>query len=193
MIMDTNSQQSDGTETKLYAYQSFSHKAAIFATLLIPFGTVAFFLGICSQGGKYALDSSVKTTVAMRWGLILHGAYFIQLPFGFELLLNLWPFTMFGKMPTRPDNLFWMTTCLAGELFFVTAVAYFLMASQSEVPRWTLLVPIAQCAYNLKNDLLWVGFGTIFSPIKERNKFMLLDWMCIFSFFVIYVHHFFTA
>lgn len=105
----------------------------------------------------------------------------------------MWPNTEFGKIPPRPDNLFWMTTCLAGELFFVSAVAFFLMAYQTEVPRWTLILPLAQTAYNLKNDLLWVGFGTTFSPIGKRNTFMVLDWICIFSFFVVYVHHFFTA
>ena len=35
-------------------------------------------------------------------------------------------------------------TNLTGELFFVATVAYLAMASLSSVPRWTLLVPLAQ-------------------------------------------------
>ena len=46
------------------------------------------FIAFCGQGGDYALDASVDVTAAYRWALIIHGAYFIQLPFSFELLLT---------------------------------------------------------------------------------------------------------
>jgi hypothetical protein len=67
------------------------------------------------------------------------------------------------------------------------------MASQESVPRWVLILPIAQCAYNMKNDLLWVGLGKKLSPIGKPMTFMLLDWLIIGTFFIVYITHFFTA
>lgn len=58
---------------------------------------------------------------------------------------------------------------------------------------WTLILPIAQCAYNMKNDLLWVGLGKKFSPIGKPMTFMILDWLLIGVCFTIYVLHFLTA
>ena len=49
-----------------------------------------------------------------------------------------------GNVPPEPDNLFWQMTNLCGELFFVAAIAYLLMARLASVPRWTLLVPLSQ-------------------------------------------------
>ncbi len=85
-----------------------------------------------------------------------------------------------------------MMTKLRGELFFLGAVMLLLMASQESVPRWVLILPIAQCAYNMKNDLLWVGFGKQLSPIRKPMSFMVLDWLIIGTFFTIYIVHFFT-
>ena len=45
----------------------------------------------------------------------------------------------------------------------------------------------------MKNDLLWVGFGNTYSPIRKRMTIMALDWLVIGACFVIYIHHFFTA
>lgn len=185
--------ESDG-EVKLFAYRSNVNKLIIAATLLIPFGFVGAIVLYCtSTSGEYALNAGVEVTVALRVAMIIHGAYFISLTPSFELFLTMWPMSTIGKPPARPDNGFWMMTCLAGELFFVSAVAFFLIASQTVVPRWTLIIPLAQCAYNLKNDLLWVGLGTTFSPEKKRIQLMALDWLCIGAFFIVYMHHFFTA
>ena len=185
---------------KLAAYRDAKSRAIIAASLLIPFGTVAFFVLFCQgQGGEYALSASVKMGDAQRIALIVQGIYFIFLPFSFELMIEKLPFPgcpskhRFGKVPSRPDNLYWMMSCLSAELFFVGATIFLLLASQTEVARWVLILPMAQCAYNLKNDLLWVGFGNIYSPIRKRMTIMTLDWVLIGACFVIYVHHFFTA
>jgi len=185
---------------QLAAYRDFKSKAIIAASLLIPFGTVAFFVWFCqNQGGAYALDASVNIGGLQRMALIVHGLYFLILPFSFELMIEKLPFPgspekyRFGKIPQRPDNLYWMMTCLAGELFLVGATIFLLMATQTAVPRWTLILPIAQCAYNMKNDLLWVGLGKMFSPIHKPMTFMVLDWLLIGACFTIYIHHFFTG
>ena len=190
----------ENSSFKLAAYRDARSTAIIAASLLIPFGTVVFFILFCQgKGGEYALDASVKIGDLQRFALIVHGLYFIMLPFSFELMIDKLPFPgspekyRFGKVPNRPDNLYWMMSCLSAELFFVGAAMFLLLASQANVPRWTLILPMAQCAYNMKNDLLWVGFGNTFSPIRKRMTFMALDWVVIGVCFVIYIHHFFSA
>lgn len=184
---------------KLAPYRDAKTAAIIAASLLIPFGTVAFLVLFClSNGGEYALDASVKIGDWQRGALLVQGIYFILLPFSFELMIEKLPFPgspskyRFGKV-SQPDNLYWMMTCLSAELFFVGAAIFLLLASQADVPRWTLILPMAQCAYNMKNDLLWVGFGNVFSPIGKRMTIMAFDWLVIGVCFVIYIHHFFTA
>lgn len=70
--------------------------------------------------------------------------------------------------PKRTGNLFWMTCYLAAETFFICATFFILMLFRdskcTSVPRWTLVVPWVQCAYNMKNDLMWVFFGKLMSP-----------------------------
>lgn len=187
-------------EVKLAAYRDIRTKGIVAATLLIPIGAVAFFVLYCKTvGGEFSLNSSVEIGAVQRIALIVHGIYFMLLPFGFELMIEKLPFPggparfQFGKVPPRPDNLYWMMTCLSGELFFVGAVMFLLLASQAAVPRWALILPIAQCAYNMRNDLLWVGLGNVFSPIKKRIAIMMLDWVVIGTCFVIYILHFFAV
>ena len=149
--------------------------------------------------GNYALDASVEIGNVQFIALIVHGLYFLMLPFSFELMIEKLPFPgspkkyRFGRVPRQPDNLYWMMTNLSAELFFLGAVMLLLMASQTSVPRWTLILPIAQCAYNMKNDLLWVGFGKSLSPIRKPMLVMALDWLVIGICFIVYITHFFTA
>jgi len=196
----TTGVSSSSSTSQLYAYRSTKHKLLVAASLLIPFGTVLIFVLYCvSEGGEYALNSVVDIDGTIRTFLIIHGLYFMALPFSFELMINTLPMIgcpeeyRFGRVPPRPDNLYWMMSCLSGELFFVGAVALLLLASQDSAPRWTLIIPIAQCAYNMKNDLLWVGFGNTFSPIGKRMTIMVLDWILIGVCFVVYINHFCTA
>ena len=113
--------------------------------------------------------------------LLAHAAYFSVLPLMFESGLDaagavldaVRPGLSPGAIPAAPDNLFWMMTHLAGELFFVATVAYLVMASLHTVPRWALLVPLAQVAYNLKNSLVWLVLYPYFSPTRTPNLFMI--------------------
>jgi hypothetical protein len=191
---DATTPESSETST-LFAYKSRSHQAIVCLTVLLPM----VFIGILVLTTA-DLSEAVATTGIQRVTLIVHGLYFAMLPFGFELgMKDLPPFTWnlfklppFGRLPKRADNLYWMMTCLSGELFFIGALCYFLIASQASVPRWTLLLPLAQCAYNIKNDILWVGLGSKFSPIGERNTIMALDWLFIGACFIIYLLHYFA-
>ena len=198
---DYNSPNEDElSSSKLLPYRSAKGTAIAAISLLIPFGTVAFFILYCLNNNEaYALSASVEIGNIQFYALIVHGLYFLILPFGFELMIEKLPFLgtpekyRFGKIPKRPDNLYWMMTNLSGELFFLGAVMLLLMASQTSVPRWVLILPLAQCAYNMKNDLLWVGFGKSLSPIRKPMSVMALDWLIIGICFIIYINHFFTA
>lgn len=186
-------------EAVLLPYRNIQGRMIAALSLLIPFGTIIFFVAYCAGAeGKYELDTMVEISGFLRVVYILHGAYFIILPFSFELTIEDLPLPFvpakykFGKIPPRPDNLFWMMSCLSGELFFVTAVILFLLASQSNVPRWTLILPMAQCAYNMKNSLFWVFLGNVLSPIRQRVSIMILDFVLIGFCFVVYIVHFFS-
>lgn len=194
---------SEEISSKLPAYRNFKSTVITATSLLIPFGTVAFFILFClKNSGGYALDAPVEIGSVQFIALMIHGLYFLilpLLPFGFELMLERLPFPgcpekyRFGKVPKRPDNLYWMMTNLSAELFFVGAVMLLLIASQTSVPRWVLILPIAQCAYNMRNDLLWVGLGKSLSPIHKTMLVMALDWLIIGACFIVYIIHFFTA
>ena len=135
----------------------------------------------------------------LKTALIIHGIYFTQIIPGLEL--SAMARQMFAKMPAslgitypkRTGNMFWMTSYLAASLFFVCATFFFLMSKRERVPRWTLIVPWAQCAYNMKNDLMWVGFGPMMSPKGKRITGFVSDTVLILVLYVIYIHHFFSA
>ena len=192
-------QNSSNEAPGLLPYRDTKGRITAAASLLIPFGFIAFMaLFSATADGKYELDAIVKIPRYVRIVYILHGLYFIVLPFSFELSINTLPFYgcpekyRFGKIPARPDNLFWMMSCLAGELFFVAAVILFLLSSQSKVQRWTLILPMSQCIYNMKNSLFWVFLGNKLSPIGKGVHIMILDFLFVGACFIIYIIHFFT-
>ena len=191
---------------KLPAYQDGRGAAITAIALLIPYATVAFFvLYSLSEGGDMSLDTTIEVGGLLRMALICHGIYFVGLPFFFEMspdaqVLFLVPKSVlpeeenkFGTVPERVDNLYWMLTCLGGELFLVTSTAFLLLASQSSAPRWTLLIPIVQCAYNTKNNLIWVVLGNTLSPINKRMKVMIPDCFMIGIWLIIYIVNYFSA
>ena len=186
-------------ETILLPYRSVKGRLIAGSSLLMPIGIVMFFVVFCLVGEDdgYKLESMVKVSVLYRVGLLLHGVYFAIHPFALEFLMDygekmLPEKLQIGAIPERVDNLYWMMTSLSAELFFVTAVFLFLIASQSYVPRWALILPIAQCGYNLKNNLIWTVFGSNLSPINKRIDYAWIDFAYIAICFIIYVIHFFT-
>ena len=122
-------------------YRSKQGRMATAASLLIPYGIVIIFIAIClsDKGGKYDFSSSVEVDWLFRITLIIHGLYFVGIPFSYELSIESIPGPLLpdswkpGKIPAKPDNLFWQLTCMTAELFFVMSVVYFLIASQDYV------------------------------------------------------------
>ena len=159
------------------------------ATVLVP-AAVIFSL---YSARKSQLEAAVQMGGRLRIALLAHAAYFSVLPFLFEggldvagVILDKFGISP-GSVPPAPDNLFWQMSNLCGELFFVATVAYLAMANLNSVPRWTLLVPLSQVAYNLKNSLLWLVLYKYFSPTGTANIFMLADVLIIFPLALIYV------
>jgi hypothetical protein len=159
------------------------------ATVLLPASAIFALY----SARKKQLEATVQIGGRLRFALIAHAAYFSALPFLFEGGLDVASAIMDkfgispGSVPPAPNNLFWQMTNLSGELFFVATVAYLTMASLHAVPRWTLLVPLAQVVYNLKNSLLWLVLFKYFSPTGTANLFMLADFLFIFPVALIYV------
>ena len=117
------------------------------ATVLLP---AAGIYALYSARTSKELETPVAMGGRLRVALLAHAVYFSTLPFLFEggldvagAILDRFGISP-GNIPPEPDNLFWQMTNLCGELFFVAAVAYFLMARLSSVPRWMLLVPLSQ-------------------------------------------------
>ena len=159
------------------------------STLLLPTAAIYSLYSSC----RNEMDSMVTVTSAYKTALLIHAIYFISCVLSFEVMIDLFPMTMTGAPPAEPDNLFWQMTCLSGEVFFVALVALFGMAFSKTVPRWSLLVPLAQVSYNLKNSLIWCVLYPIFSPVGEPIQLMMVDAVSILGLTTVYLHHYFTA
>ncbi|CAB9531828.1 expressed unknown protein [Seminavis robusta] len=164
-------------------------RVACAATVLLPTSVV---LGL-AYNSRDSLGSMVLVTRPQRIALMIHALYFVYCVFAFEALIDIDPMSTTGTVPDQPDNLFWQMTCLSGEVFFVAATALALIATQPAVPRWSLLVPIAQVSYNLKNSLIWCVLYPQFSPVGQPIELMKTDAVCIALLTIVYLHHFFTA
>lgn len=159
------------------------------STLLLPTGAIYALY----SARRNEMSSMVTVTSAHKTALLIHAAYFMSCVLSFEVMIDLFPMTMTGMPPAQPDNLFWQMTCLSGEVFFVALVALFGMAFSKKVPRWSLLVPMAQVSYNLKNSLIWCVLYPVFSPVGQPIQLMMVDAVLILGLTAVYVHHYFTA
>ena len=89
-------------------------------------------------------------------------------------------------------NVQFMLSCLAAENFFVTAAVLGMIDMQDSAPRWSLMAPFAQLAWNLKNHLAWYFLADGLAP-QGPLPFALVDMVIIWPVIAIYGHHFFTA
>ena len=145
------------------------------ATVILPAAAIYALY----SARKMQLEAPVAMEGRLRVALIAHAAYFSMLPFLFEGGLDVGSAVLDtigispGNVPPEPDNLFWQMSNLCGELFFVTAVAYLLMARLSSVPRWTLLVPLSQVA-PARTDRTHVGGLASHATCSRRRHRSLL-------------------
>jgi len=171
------------------SYWNPAGRLAVGATLLLPSTAVGVLYLL--KKGKH--DDNIVVTNYYRYALMTHAAYFVSCIFSFEIMIDLDPMATTGTVPDNPDNLYWQMTCLSGELFFVAVCAMGLMAGQSTLPRWSLLVPLAQTSYNLKNSLIWCVLYNTFSPVGKPIELMRADFCLIAPLTAIYLYHYFKA
>ena len=194
--IDSANEREQEPQTLITAVCSNKERCTTFCPLIVPFIIVMIFIAIClgDEDGYYDWTSMVEVSVFNKVVLILHGMYLTPLWILYELAKKIDSGSSYAKrdkykrkIPRQPDNLYWMMTCLSGELCFVIAILYFLMAAQEYLFRWTLILPIAQCAYNMKNDCLWLMLG------KTWSFWVLVDTIFIGLCSIIYVFIFFLA
>jgi hypothetical protein len=171
------------------SYWNPAGRLACAVSVLVP----AALLVSLAVASRSTLGSMVKVTTPQRIALVIHALYFVYCVFIFEVLIDVGPMVTTGAVPAQPDNLFWQMSCLSGEVFFVATAAFCLMATQAAVPRWALLVPLAQVFYNLKNSVIWCVLYEQFSPVGAPIELMKTDALCIALLTLVYLHHFFTA
>jgi len=138
------------------------------------------------------LNDEVEVTPLLRRGLAVHFLYFVGVPVLMEAFQDAPGIDFLVGPAPAPSNVLFMLSCLAAENFFVTSTALAMILLQETVPRWTLLTPIAQLAWNLKNHVAWYFLGNHFAP-EGPLLFALLDMVLIWPITGIYAHHFVTA
>lgn len=139
------------------------------------------------------MQANVLLTGPIKVALRVQAAYFILAHLPLELLGE--EFVMFESGIKLPRvNAFWELTNICSDALFSFGAFYLLLSLQEAAPRWVLYVPIVQCAYNAKNDLVWYPLGPTMSPEgKASFPLGLLDGLTIVPLLCVYVHNFCTA
>ena len=162
---------------------------ALAALPYVGFGALILY---CRMNTALNLNNQMEITPLMRKALHAHFWYFIACPIMIEVFLDAVPGLNYivGTMPPATTNGRHFLQCLAAENFFVTSVSLGFILNQSSVPRWALMTPFAQLAWNLKNHLSW-----FFIPLapEGRMPFAFADMVLIWPITAVYVHTLFTT
>lgn len=162
------------------------------ALACLPYAGLGAFITFCRIRKSIEWNDQIEMTPIMRKALTVHFWYFIAVPVMIEAFATDIPGLDFlvGSLPPPTTNGFHMIQCLAAENFFVTSVALGFLLTQQVVPRWTLMTPFAQIAWNLKNHLSWY-----FIPLapEGRMPFAVVDMFLIWPITAVYIHNFFNA
>ena len=137
------------------------------ALACLPYAGLGAFIKFCRIRKSIEWNDQIEMTPIMRKALTVHFWYFIAVPVMIEVFATDIPGLDFlvGSLPPPTTNGFHMIQCLAAENFFVTSVALGFLLTQQVVPRWTLMTPFAQIAWNLKNHLSWY-----FIPLAPEGR-----------------------
>ena len=177
-----------------------------FATLALcslPYAVMGVFIYYCNRRSSNKtscnLKADIEITPLMRKALLVHFSYFLFCPILIEAFPDLPGLdVLVGPTQSQPatSNIMHMITCLAAENFFVTSTALgmILLATtndeeQSKVPRWVLMTPLAQLAWNLKNHISWFFMADTFAP-EGPLLFALADMSIIWPICGIYGYQF---
>ena len=163
-----------------------------FILLMFPYAGIAGLIQYCKKNKEYSMNDQLVITPLQRKALLVHFWYFIGIPIQMEIFQDLPGIEYLVGQPPPPSNAHFMLTCLAAENFFVTSTALGMILLQSSAPRWALMAPFAQLAWNLKNHIAWFFLGNHFAP-EGALPFALLDILIIWPIVAVYAHHFVSA
>ena len=168
-----------------------SSRLAKLSLSLTPYLAMGALMHYCRK--RKNLQDQLEVTPLLRKALMVHFVYFIGVPINIEVFPDIPGLdSLVGPFPTSTGNVFHMIQCLAAENFFVVSTALGFILMQKSVPRWTLMTPYAQIAWNLKNHIDWWFLAGTFSP-EGPLPFALADMVLIWPIAAIYSHHFLTA
>lgn len=167
-------------------------RLATLALATIPYIGVGALIRYCQKNKDCSLNDMLEISPLQRKALMVHFAYFLFCP----ILIEAFPDApgldiLVGPTPA-PSNTLLMLSCLAAENFFVTSTSLGMILAQDAVPRWSLMTPIAQLAWNLKNHVSWYFLAGTFAP-EGPLLFALADIVIIWPITAIYAHNFFNG
>uniref|UniRef100_A0A0G4F254 Uncharacterized protein n=1 Tax=Chromera velia CCMP2878 TaxID=1169474 RepID=A0A0G4F254_9ALVE len=188
-IMETMKASTHVMRTEPYVFGG--QRWPVVLSLLIPIGTLVALLTTAENPQQY-----VELPIYYRVVLGLHAFYFLSA----QLCYELFPDGMCVYVTRNPsgrvprDNNSWAIHFVAGDLMFTTASYYIILAIQNRAPIFALMVPIVQCAYNFRNDIVWMaGWFSPETPKTNVNPFALGDAAFIWAFMVVYIVHYVLA
>jgi len=169
-------------------------RLATLALISIPYLGIGALVRYCTKTDGISLDDEMEITPLQRKAMWIHFGYFVACPVLMEAFTDAPGISeLVGSLPTESSNVFYMMTCLASENFFVTSTCLgMLLRQKKSVPRWAMMTPIAQLAWNLKNHVAWFFMSGIFAP-EGPLYFALLDMSVIWPICGVYGYNFLYA
>jgi len=166
-------------------------RLATLALISIPYLGVGALIRYCQKKEGISLEDEMEFTPLTRKAMLVHFGYFVVCP----ILIEAFPDApgvpqLIGTMPVGSSNVLFMMICLAAENFFVTSTSLgMLLLTKKSVPRWAMMTPIAQLAWNLKNHVAWFFLSGTFAP-EGPLYFALVDMSVIWPITGIYAYNF---
>jgi len=164
-------------------------RLATLALISVPYVGIGGLIRYCQKSEGISLEDELEITPLQRKALLVHFGYFVVCP----ILIEAFPDApgvneLIGTTPSN-TNVLYMMICLAAENFFVTSASLGMLLTQKSVPRWAMMTPIAQLAWNLKNHVAWFFMGGTFAP-EGPLYFALLDMSIIWPITATYGYNF---
>ena len=168
-------------------------RLATLALISVPYLAIGGLVRYCQKTDGIGLEDEMAITPLTRKAMLVHFGYFVALPISIEAFPDAPGVPeLIGSLPTEPSNVFYQMVCLAGENFFVISTALGMLLMKKSVPRWAMMTPIAQLAWNLKNHVAWFFMAGTFAP-EGPLYFSLMDMAIIWPITAIYASNFLSG
>ncbi|CAJ1967430.1 unnamed protein product [Cylindrotheca closterium] len=168
-------------------------RLATLALISVPYVGIGALIRYYKKTDGISLDDEMEITPLQRKAMWVHLGYFAMVPIMIEAFQDLPGLdVVIGSRSTEPSNISYMMICLASENFFVSCTCLGMLLTQTKVPRWAMMTPISQLAWNLKNHVAWYFMSGTFAP-EGPLLFALLDMAVIWPITAVYGYNFLYA